>query len=207
MKATRNKAILRYRKQDLEGLKKIGSIFFIDTMNKAEHVCCIALIEDSHSDEFKKGDEVAVSFRLGWDENIDDRGQRRMNGYYIDTEENGDVIRWCSTLYGIHAGGMDIMGKIDGDRIIPKIGVVIAEIPPPVPEKHGGLFIPNSFREQKTDKLGYHTKVKYIHPQDAEELGLSEGDTIYCEKDSDIKKVIFGQEILTIPAKRILGKC
>lgn len=207
MKATRNKAILRYRKQDLEGLKKYGNIYFIDTMNKAEHVCCIALIESSGSEEFEKGDEVLCSYRISWDEDINDRGNTRVNQYYIDTDTNGDVIRWCSTQHGIRTGGRDIMGKIRNGVVTPKKGIVFAEIPPPVPEKKGNLFIPNSFREQKTDKLGYHTTIKYIHPDDANELGLEIGDTIYCEKDSDIKKVIFGHEILTIPTDRILGKC
>jgi len=37
-------------------------------------------------------------------------------------------------------------------------------------------------------------------------MKLKTGDNIYCEPNSDIKKVIFDEEILAIPAQKILGK-
>lgn len=198
IKAVGANNILRYRKQDIEGLRKIGMVLFINVFNMPEHICSIALIESTNHPEFKKGDEAIVSYRIGYDTDVNERESRQPNKYFLERQKNGDEIRWCSDY--------DIFGVIRGGEMIPKKEYVFAELPPPAEEKtKGGIIIPEAFREQKTDKKGYWTKVKHIHPEHKEKYNLQPGQEIYCEKNSDIQKEIFGEKLLFIPIQKVLG--
>lgn len=197
MKAVRKIVLLRYKKENLEILKKQGLIYLVDSTNNAEHVCSVATIESTNHPDFEKGDEAIVSFRICYDENIHDRGNRKDNQYFIERTDEGDHIRWCEEY--------DVFGVIKKGKLIPKQEYIFGEIPPPIEEKVGKIFIPNSYRNQKTDAVSYTTKVKAIHPKTQEETGIKVGDTIWCEKNSDIKKTIFDTEFLAIPFQKVLA--
>lgn len=198
MKAVGKNVILRYRKADLDILKKQGLIFLVDSHKSAENVCSIAVIESTNHPDLKDGDEAIVSFRIGYDEDLHDRGNRNTNQYFIELCDNGDHIRWCDEY--------DVFGVVRKGNLIPKQEYLFCEVPPPVEEKVGSIFIPDSYRNQKTDNDPYRTKIKYIHPETSKETGMKEGDEIVCEKNSDIKKTIFDKEFLAVPLKKVMGK-
>ncbi len=197
MKAVRKIVILRYKKDDIEILKKQGLIYLVDSHNNAENVCSVAEIVSTNHPDFSKGDQAIVSFRIGFDDDIHDRGQRKANQYLIERTDEGDHIRWCEEY--------DVFGVMKKGKLIPKQEYIFGEIPPPIDEKVGMLFIPNSFRNQKTDRSSYTTKVKAIHPTTAKETGIKIGDTIWCEANSDIKKTIFDNEFLAIPFQKVVA--
>lgn len=197
MQAVRKTVILRYRKQDIDILKMYGSIYLLDSHNNAANVCSVAVIESTNHPDFDKGDEAIVSFRIGYDEDINDRGQKKDNQYFIERTDDGDVIRWCDEY--------DIFGVIKNGKYVPKQEYIFGEIPPPIDAKFGSIFIPESYQKQKTDNTSYKTKVKAIHPKTSEETGIKVGDEIYCEKNSDIKKTIFKEEFLAIPFVKVLA--
>ncbi len=200
MKAVGKYIIIRFRKEDLEILKKQGLIYYVDPDNKGEHICSIAVVESSNHPDIMDGDEAIVSYRIAWDENVNDRGHHKTNKYFIETLDNGDQLRWC------HAD-WDVFGIKRKGKYLPLREYIFGEIPPPMPEKTvRGIIIPDSFRKQKTDKKqAYLTKVKEVNPLVTLETGIEKGDYIWCEPDSDIKKTIFEEEILTIPFKKVLG--
>ena len=199
MKAVRKIVLLRYRKDDLAIIKKYGSIYLVDSHNNAANVCSVALVESSNHPDFEKGDEAIVSFRIGYDEDIHDRGQKKDNQYFIERDDNGDVLRWCDEY--------DVFGVIKKGKLVPRQEYIFGEIPPPINPKFGSIIIPESFNGQKTDRSSYTTKIKAIHPKTKQETGMKEGDEIYCEVNSDIKKTIFDTEFLAIPFQKVLAFC
>lgn len=199
MRTIPGKLHLRFKAENLDILQKYGSIYFVNTLNKPEHVCVVATIVSSYNPEFEEGDEAIVSYRIAWDENVNDRGQKKVNPFFIEKLENGDELRWCSDEW------YDVFGTIKNGKICPRKEYVFAEIPPLTEEKIGMIIIPDTFRNQKTDKQSYTTNIKYIHPEKAKEFGLKQGDKIYASKDSDIKKTIMSEELLFIPLKKVLG--
>ena len=54
MKAVRKIVILRYKKDDIEILKKQGLIYLVDSHNNAENVCSVAEIISTNHPDFQK---------------------------------------------------------------------------------------------------------------------------------------------------------
>lgn len=186
--------ILKYESKDVDDIQKIGRFLIVDPTNKAQRVCSLATIVSTNHKEFNVGEKAIVSYRIGWDVDINNPGAKKTNSYFIRKESNGDEIRFCSN--------MDIFGVIRDDKMIPKKEYVFAEIPTKKSEKVGLLFIPQTAQDQTTDREGYWTKILRVHPDNAP---LKDGQTIYCEPNSDITKEIYGNEILFIPTQKVLG--
>lgn len=201
MKPLPKKIILRYLKEDLDKMNKSGR-FYIDTsFNPNQYLCEEAMIESDNEElneqGFHKDDRVLVQYLIAWDEE-DNQGRVPRNQYFIQKEENGDILRWANV--------QQIYGKMSSDGFVPMKGFVFCNIPPKLEIKSkAGLILDE--QPQDTTTKGFHTTVKYIHPHDSEETGLKAGDKIYADKNSDAVKKVFGQELIRVPKERILALC
>lgn len=199
--AANHKIILRYKKADIEERLKVGSLFIANVENKPEWTTETCYIESSFDGTYRKGDKAAVSYRIGHDydqENPFSKSFRNEN--FIQKEENGDELRWCDD------NEWDMFGIMRDGEIVPRETLIYCEVPVMKEDRIGSIIIPEIARKVDTDKKGFWTKVLYINPNDAKKLDVKAGDEIYCSKNSDVKKCIFGQTIIAVPVKMALSK-
>jgi len=196
MNSTPKKVILRYKKEDLEAMEKTPSgLLYIDTSHDPGQYCCTtAYIEGSNAelekDGFFKDDKLLVQYLVAWDE------VGKKNQFFIEAD-NGDILRWCNWV--------QVFGKQNKDgSFTPARPYVFCELPEKE-EVKSTLWTPQ--QNQKTDTHGYFTTIKYIHPLDSEESGLNIGDRILCQKNTDAKKNVFGEELIRVELQRIEAVC
>lgn len=201
IEAAPRKIILRYKKADIESKLKVGSLFIANAENKSQWIAETCYVESStHSLEYKKGDMVAVSYRIGHDfdqENPLNKSQRNEN--FICQEENGDELRWCDD------NEWDVFGVMRDGEIIPRETTIYCEVPEMKEDRIGSIIIPEIARKIDTNNKGYWTKVLHINPLDSKKTDLKAGDEIYCTKNSDVKKCIFGHTLIAVPVKMALA--
>lgn len=218
MKAAKNKVILRYKKADIDAMEKSkGGLFKAIHFDPAKHVCQSAYIEADNTDlnriGFYEGDNVLVSYLVGYDETHYDEDHAAVKNSHFLYMDGEDEIRSCEFVVDLNekqkeAGAhfyRQIFGKRTEDGFIPAVGFVFCEMPEPEEIKSNIIFISETAKSITTDKRGYTTKIKYIHPQDAEELGLNTGDEVWCDRNSDIKQNVFGEQLISVFTDRVLG--
>lgn len=195
------KVIVRYKKQDLDATKKKGIIFLDTSFNPNEHVCQTAYIEGDdkilNEDHLLfVNDKILVQYLVGLD-TADVNGSVKRNMFYIQTEDNGDEIRWCSLA--------QVFGKQTKDGFQPLKSFIFCDLIKIIPaHKENGIFVME--HRPDTEHKAFQTTIRYIHPHDSEEMGLNVGDVIVAEKNSDaIKKLFDGEELLRIQKNCILG--
>lgn len=195
------KVILRYKKEDLDATKKKGIIFLDTSFNPNEHVCQTAYIEGDdkilNEDHLLfKGDKILVQYLVGLDTQ-NEHGETKHNMFYIQTEDNGDEIRWCSLT--------QVFGSETKNGFQPLRGFVFCSLIQDIPaHKENGIYVMQ--HRPDTEHKAFKTIIRYIHPHDSEEIGLNVGDVIVAEKNSDaVKKLFDGEELLRIQKNCILG--
>lgn len=200
MNSTGNKVILRYKQSDLEATQRsIGGLYMDTSFNPNEHVCQVAYIEaDSKklNEEHLlfRGDFVLVQYLVGLD-TLNNNKEIARNQFFVD-KDGKDEIRWCDAS--------QIFGKKTDEGFQPQKGFVFCELLKDTTEHlKNGIWVLD--KKQDSDTKGFQTTIRYIHPHDAEELGLGTGETIMCKNNSDAIKKAFGEELLRIPADCILG--
>ncbi len=202
MNSTPNKVILRYKKADLDAVEKTPSgLLYIDTAHDKGKYCCeTAYIEGTNSELEEQGltknSKVLVQYLVSWDTQQDQNIYLYKRNQYFIQEEDGDIIRWC------HVD--QIFGRYEGDSFIPVRGFVYCE-PPKKNEEKVVNGIVQLEKEVDTETKGYETTIRFIHPQDAEENGLSVGDVIIADKNSDARKSVGGEILLRVPLDMILA--
>lgn len=195
------KVILRYKKQDLDATKKKGIIFLDTSFNPNEHVCQTAYIEGDdctlrHDHLLFEGDKILVQYLVGLDTQ-DSNGSTKHNMFYIQTEDNGDEIRWCSLT--------QVFGKQTEDGFQPLKSFIFCDLIKTIPaHKENGIYVME--HRPDTEHKAFQTTIRYIHPHDSEEMGLMIGDVIIAEKNSDaVKRLFDGEELLRIQKNCILA--
>jgi hypothetical protein len=204
MKSTTKKIILRYKKADLDAVQKTKSgLLYVDTnTNRNLHCCETAYVEASNEkleeQGLSKGSRCLVQYLVDLDTQQDQNMFLYKRNQYFMEEQDGDIIRWC------HVD--QIFGRYEGDNFIPIRGWVYCE-PPKKNEERVVNGIVQLEKEVDTETKGYETTIRFIHPQDAEENGLSVGDRIICDRNSDARKSVSGEILLRVPLDMILGIC
>lgn len=145
-----------------------------------------ALIQDWHKEKAIKVQQLPPQ-----------KEKRNIRNQYFIQKENDDEIRWCweEQIYGIRRNG----------KITPTKNFIFCELPEELPEQIGRIYIPHSARKPETSKKGFKVKVKYIRDEEKKSLNLQEGQYIYCDKDTDAVKKIWGEEVIRVPINYILG--
>ena len=198
---TSGKIILRFSKSQIEERLKVGRFFIANVMNDPKYASEMAYVESSSNPEYKKGMEIAVSYRIGHDYNQEDPNDKHYrNEWFIEECNDGSELRYCIDSW------VSVFGYKKDDAIVPYEGYVFCEVPSFEKEKEGRFIIPDSFKNVNTDSAGYKTKIKYIRKEDSDEYGLFVGDEIWCDPNSDIKKTIFGETLIAVPTKKVCAK-
>ncbi len=186
--------ILRFLERDLNEVKQLKSGLYIHAMDKTD-----GKNAPEQATLYDSGKTVAVFYGLAYDEIYNDVPRKPM--YFLETEENGDRICWCKKE--------NVYAVIDGDKIIANKGHVFCEVPEEEPDTtpSGLVFIPETARAQDTTKKGYRATVVAFNKDDENiTFDLNAGDTIVCEKNSDIPIKICGKDYIRVPSDRVCGK-
>lgn len=118
------------------------------------------------------------------------------NQYYIDTDEQGNQIRWCTVE--------DIYGVIKGSKIAPSLNWVFIHEPIVVEDKNKGKIVLLT-KKQDREKKAFEAKVKYINDLDKKEVKFKKGDTIFVAPQFDFKFKVGEKREWAVPLNKILG--
>lgn len=204
--AVRERVLIRFNKKDLERANMLEHgglrLHLPETLQKTGDYCLEygEVVNVSKGEKWlKKGDKIACSYMLLMIEIGASGGTKIYPQEWLGKDDEGNEYSIPKIEY------FTIFAKILPDRLEPMENWIFCELPQYEGEdKIGKFFVPDSAKKTKTDKKPYKTKILFINPLDKAKTNLKEGDTILCEKNSDIPIKLQGKKYIRVPIEHVV---